>query len=291
MVVAELTAAGAAGALRQPRRRPARRGIGLRPAATGRSRSKHPWSDEPLSPTLGVADGAVATSTTLRRRWTVDGARATTSSTRGPASRRRRDLVAVTVVAGEAWSAEVLAKAALLRGSERRSDLLDGRRRGARGRRRRSRAHHDRPRAVHRRATPRQPSDRVRRMTRRVQGGRIMTQQRKQAAASRPPSAPVRSLVTGISAIGLTACMAVRLAHEQHVDRGEDRAPRWRRPAASTSSTSSGSTTTTRARRTQAAAPPTIVDARRPARSTRRPPRRKRRAARRAAPPRRRTAS
>ena len=76
---------------------------------------------------IGLANGAVATSTTLRRRWTVDGEDrhhlidpGTGSPVRdGP---RRRS----TVIAGSAWVAEVLAKAVLLRGSAHPFDLIGG---------------------------------------------------------------------------------------------------------------------------------------------------------------------
>jgi thiamine biosynthesis lipoprotein len=85
----------------------------------------HPDQPAPLA-LVGLADGAVATSTTLRRRWTIGGVerhhlidpRTGTSST--------TDLVLVAVVARSAWLAEVLAKGVLLRGSPRPFDLVDG---------------------------------------------------------------------------------------------------------------------------------------------------------------------
>ena len=85
----------------------------------------HPDQPAPLA-LVGLADGAVATSTTLRRRWTVGGVerhhlidpRTGTSST--------TDLVLVAVVARSAWLAEVLAKGVLLRGSPHPFDLVDG---------------------------------------------------------------------------------------------------------------------------------------------------------------------
>ena len=81
---------------------------------------------------LGLAAGAVATSTVLRRRWQVGERRA--HHLIDPATGRPSDgeLVAVTVVAGEATGAEVLAKAAL----DRRDDLSGrgaARRGGGRG--------------------------------------------------------------------------------------------------------------------------------------------------------------
>jgi len=87
---------------------------------------EHPAAPEPLA-LLGLHDGAVATSTTLRRRWT------------GPGGEERHhlidpwtgapstsDLTLAAVVAGEGWVAEVLAKAVLLRGSEHAFDLVAG---------------------------------------------------------------------------------------------------------------------------------------------------------------------
>ena len=63
--------------------------------------------------TLALADGAVATSTTAYRRWGDDAHHLIDPATGLPA---RTDLLAVTVVAGEAAWAEVVAKAALLAG-------------------------------------------------------------------------------------------------------------------------------------------------------------------------------
>ena len=55
--------------------------------------------------------GAVATSTTLRRRWTVDGEPRHHLIDPGDRAPEHDRLELVTVVAGEAWQAEVLAKA------------------------------------------------------------------------------------------------------------------------------------------------------------------------------------
>jgi thiamine biosynthesis lipoprotein len=74
---------------------------------------------------VGVARGAVATSTTLRRRWRsgdevrhhlIDPTTGRPSWTALPF---------VTVVAGHAWTAEVLAKALVLRGAPARFDDID----------------------------------------------------------------------------------------------------------------------------------------------------------------------
>jgi thiamine biosynthesis lipoprotein len=77
----------------------------------------HERSDRPIAQ-LGLAAGAVATSTTLRRRWLHDGRphhHVIDPRTGQPAE---SDLDTVTVVAGSGWSAEALASAALVAGSE-----------------------------------------------------------------------------------------------------------------------------------------------------------------------------
>ena len=75
--------------VRQPRWRPPRARRGRRPAdrRAGPSPSSTPGRPNPSC--LGLHDGAVATSTTLRRRWDVDGTPATTSSTRHRAAVRQ----------------------------------------------------------------------------------------------------------------------------------------------------------------------------------------------------------
>jgi thiamine biosynthesis lipoprotein len=78
--------------------------------------------DDPLATgrtgLLTLASGAVATSTRLRRTWTRDGAsrhHLIDPRTGAPAE---SGLASVTVIAGEAWRAEVLAKAAFVGGIE-----------------------------------------------------------------------------------------------------------------------------------------------------------------------------
>lgn len=85
----------------------------------------HPWCDHPIA-RLGIARGAIATSTTLRRQWFVDGE--LRHHLIDPATGRpsESDLAFVTVVAGHAWRAEVLAKAILLRGTPGAFALLAG---------------------------------------------------------------------------------------------------------------------------------------------------------------------
>lgn len=86
---------------------------------------EHPGQHDPLAH-VGIARGAVATSTTLRRCWHVDGElhhHLIDPRTGHPST---SDLTFVTVVAGHAWVAEVLAKAVLLHGAPRQFELLTG---------------------------------------------------------------------------------------------------------------------------------------------------------------------
>lgn len=85
----------------------------------------HPHQAEPIV-LLGLRRGAVATSTTLRRRWAgTDGEQ---HHLIDPVTGRPSltDVGLSSVVTGEAWRAEVLAKAVLLRGMARAFDLMDG---------------------------------------------------------------------------------------------------------------------------------------------------------------------
>jgi FAD:protein FMN transferase len=86
---------------------------------------EHPWSAEPVA-LIGLADGAVATTTTLRRRWQTDGH--THHHVIDPQTGRPSDtdLTLATVVAAHAWVAEILAKAVLLAGSAHPFDILGG---------------------------------------------------------------------------------------------------------------------------------------------------------------------
>ncbi len=82
-----------------------------------------PWSTESIVD-VAVRSGAVATSSTARRRWMVGGdtRHHLIDPTTGEPS--TTDLVALTVIAGNGWLAEVFAKGALLRGSTRCFDIL-----------------------------------------------------------------------------------------------------------------------------------------------------------------------
>jgi thiamine biosynthesis lipoprotein len=93
--------------------------------AVGEAPHPHGWIieiDDPLGTgatgMLSLATGAVATSTRLRRAWTRDGRELhhlIDPRTGRPAA---SGVASVTVIAGEAWRAEVLAKAAFLAGAE-----------------------------------------------------------------------------------------------------------------------------------------------------------------------------
>jgi thiamine biosynthesis lipoprotein len=84
----------------------------------------HPSIADPIA-LIGLTAGAVATSTTLRRRWDVDGSARHHLIDPATGEPSDSDLDLATVIAGEAWIAEVLAKAVLLRGSDRAFDVID----------------------------------------------------------------------------------------------------------------------------------------------------------------------
>jgi thiamine biosynthesis lipoprotein len=86
---------------------------------------EHEWSSGPVVH-VGVADGGVATSTTLRRAWFVDGETRHHLIDPMTGQPSTTDLTSATVIAGEAWQAELLAKAVLLRGSLHPFDLIEG---------------------------------------------------------------------------------------------------------------------------------------------------------------------
>jgi thiamine biosynthesis lipoprotein len=86
---------------------------------------EHAWSSRPIA-NVGICRGAVATSTTLRRRWTVDGQVRHHLIDPRTGHSAQTDLNLVTVIAGSAWAAEVLAKAVLIRGSAHPFDIIDG---------------------------------------------------------------------------------------------------------------------------------------------------------------------
>jgi FAD:protein FMN transferase len=124
LVVAELLAEGAAGAC-------VNRGGDVRVAGSAPDGDAwtvsvdHPRRDRPLVH-IGLRDGAVATSTTLRRRWTVDGVDRHHLIDPRSGLPSDTDVELATVVAAEAWIAEALTKAVLLRRAEVAFDVIDG---------------------------------------------------------------------------------------------------------------------------------------------------------------------
>ena len=85
----------------------------------------HPWLDEPIA-LVGLSDGAMATSTTLKRHWETEGEARHHLIDPGTGRPSTSDLTLVTVIATEGWIAEILAKAVLLRGNEHPFDLVGG---------------------------------------------------------------------------------------------------------------------------------------------------------------------
>ena len=85
---------------------------------------EHPWCSEPIV-LVGIHAGAVTTSTTLRRTWRIDGESRHHLIDPCTGEPSDSDLNLVSVVGGEAWMSEVLAKAMLLRGAERAFDIID----------------------------------------------------------------------------------------------------------------------------------------------------------------------
>ena len=86
---------------------------------------EHPWSPEPIA-TVGVTEGAVATSTTLKRRWQSEGVERHHLIDPATGMPSETDLNLVTVIAAHGWVAEVLAKSVLLRGSGHPFDIVGG---------------------------------------------------------------------------------------------------------------------------------------------------------------------
>jgi thiamine biosynthesis lipoprotein len=84
----------------------------------------HPRSSTPLA-LVGLSGGAVATSTVLKRTWSIAGASRHHLLDPHTLEPSDSDVALATVIAGTAWEAEVLAKAALLRGVRRAFDLLE----------------------------------------------------------------------------------------------------------------------------------------------------------------------
>lgn len=86
---------------------------------------QHPLQDEPLG-VLVLGEGAVATSTTLKRRWRSDGLDRHHLIDPRSGLPSDSDISFVSVVADQGWRAEVLAKAILLNGGPNAFDILGG---------------------------------------------------------------------------------------------------------------------------------------------------------------------
>ncbi len=85
---------------------------------------EHPWCAGPIA-LVGLWQGAVATSSVLSKVWTVDGQSRHHLIDPHTEQPSQTDLALASVIARDAWTAEVLAKAVLLRGSDRAFDLLE----------------------------------------------------------------------------------------------------------------------------------------------------------------------
>jgi FAD:protein FMN transferase len=85
------------------------------------------WHPELARPMvrIGLVDGAVATSTTLLRRWRVAGVERHHLIDPRSGQPSDSDLDLATVVAAEAWMAEILAKSVILRGSIHPFDVVE----------------------------------------------------------------------------------------------------------------------------------------------------------------------
>ncbi len=104
--------------------------------ARGDAPEPHGWVvdvDDPLDTgrtgLLALAEGAIATSTKLRRAWARGGQTLHHLIDPRTGEPAESGLASVTVIAGEAWRAEVLAKAAFVAGAEAGSRARRTRRR------------------------------------------------------------------------------------------------------------------------------------------------------------------
>ena len=126
LVTDELMKAGAAGALvnvggdlRVAGRAPGARGWDVA--------IEDPFDEERNIVTIHIADGAVATTTPSHRRWTTPDGRSTHIIDPRTGSPAVTDVASATVLAGEAWIAEAVAKAAALSGADRAIAYIEDR--------------------------------------------------------------------------------------------------------------------------------------------------------------------
>jgi len=85
---------------------------------------EHPQSSAPIA-LVGLSEGAVATSSVLKRTWKLGEQRYHHLIDPATGKPSESDLAVASIITGEGWKAEVLAKAALLRGRSRAFDPLD----------------------------------------------------------------------------------------------------------------------------------------------------------------------
>ena len=122
LVVAELLAAGADGACVNLGGDV--RVAGTPPAAAWAVAVEHPWRSHPAA-VVHLRDGAVATSSRLRRRWTTDDGPAHHLIDPERGQPVDAAVATATVVAAHGWQAEALAKAAFVAGPFPGLDLLE----------------------------------------------------------------------------------------------------------------------------------------------------------------------
>jgi len=125
VVAAELTAAGASGVC-------INLGGDVRVKGTGPDGDQgwtialeHPHARRPFA-LVGVGDGGIATSTTLRRAWQTEGKRHHHLIDPQTGLPSDTDIALAAVIAGDTWIAEVLAKAVVLHGTPYHFDILGG---------------------------------------------------------------------------------------------------------------------------------------------------------------------
>ncbi len=85
---------------------------------------RDPFTEQPVTQ-VALIDGGVATSSALRRRWRHDGLDAHHLIDPATGTSTNRDVVGASVIASEAWRAEVLTKAVFVAGCDRGLAIAD----------------------------------------------------------------------------------------------------------------------------------------------------------------------
>ena len=85
---------------------------------------EHPLSSTPIA-LVGLTEGAIATSSVLKRTWKLGEQMYHHLIDPATGEPSESDLAVASIITGEGWKAEVLAKATLLRGRATAFDLLD----------------------------------------------------------------------------------------------------------------------------------------------------------------------